>query len=209
MYLKENREVFTKEAGKKVTEVTKLAAERWKALSSEAKAPYEKQYADVQEQYKKDLDAFLTAGGEKQQRGAKRKGRGGGDGEAAGRGRGRGRAKADPAAPKKLVGGAYGCFIEKHREAFTKELGKGGPAVAKLASERWKALSDAEKKEYEDRYQEKKKEYEEAKKAYDAGGAAGAAASATTSTHVEEAAEAEEGEGDEGQDDNEADEDGK
>jgi len=72
-------------------------------------------------------------------------------------------AKAE--APKKPVGGAYGVFTNEKRDEFKKQAASagdksfGGPA--KLASAAWKALSDAEKAPYQQKY-------EEAKAAHDA-----------------------------------------
>lgn len=183
-----------KEAGNKMPMVSKIAGERWKALSQDAKAPYEKKYKEAQEKYTEEIKAFTEAGGEK--RGIKRKGRG------EGKGRGGKKEKADPAAPKKIVGGAYGCFMEKNREAFTKEVGKKEGVnpnieVTKLCSQKWKALSDAEKKPFEEIYQAKKKAYEEATKVYKAAGGAAASGGATATADAgEEGDDAEDGEED-------------
>merc|ERR1719215_1498685 len=157
IYLSENRAKLIKElpeGASKVTAVGKLAGDRWKAMSNDDKAPYEKKYAAAKAAYDKDMKAFLDAGGVKQ--GKKRKGK---DSKP--------KKEKDPDKPKKPVGGAYGCFLEKMRPEFAKQCtGKAASAVSKMAGEKWKTLSATEKKPYEDAYAKKKKEYEEAMKAY-------------------------------------------
>ena len=98
--------------------------------------------------YDADMNAFTDAGG-----GIKRKA----DTQAT----------KDPAAPKKPVGGGFGCFLAQNRAAFSKDV-KGQPvaAVTKLASKKWKHLSEDEKKVYQEEYEIKQAEYEQAKKLY-------------------------------------------
>ena len=73
----------------------------------------------------------------------------------------------DPDAPKRPAGGAFGCFLAKNRAAFTKECeGQPVTAVTKLASAKWKALGDDEKKIFEEEYKAKMEAYQEAMKAY-------------------------------------------
>jgi len=123
-------------AGKPVTAVSKLGAERWQALGEAEKAVYQKQYEEAKAKYEEDMKAFLEAGGEK--KGAKKNGKA--DGPA--------KRKKDAEAPKRPAGGAFGCFLEKNREAFTKEVaGQPVTAITKLASAKWKALSEPPKSE--------------------------------------------------------------
>jgi len=64
-FMSENRAAFAKEcAGKPVSAVAKLASERWKTLGEAEKAKFQKKFDIVNEQYAKDLEAFLAAGGE-------------------------------------------------------------------------------------------------------------------------------------------------
>jgi len=75
--------------------------------------------------------------------------------------------KKDPQAPKWPAGGAYQCWLAKHRDAFNKECeGKGVTAICKLAGERWKELSVEERKPFEEEYEAKKAVYHEAMKHY-------------------------------------------
>ena len=75
--------------------------------------------------------------------------------------------KKDPEAPKKPAGGAYGVFLAKHRADFAKDCqGQPATAVTKIASGKWKALSEEEKKSYEAEYKVKLEAYQEAMKAY-------------------------------------------
>lgn len=144
--------------GKPATAVVKVASERFKALDDASRKQYEEKYEQAKQQYEKDMAAFLAAGGEK--KAVKRKSSGD-DAKVAKK------QKKDPAAPKKPVGGAFGCFTNKNRAEFAKECeGKPVTAVTKLAAERWKELSDADKKAYEDEYAAKKAAYDEAMKSY-------------------------------------------
>jgi len=162
-FLAEKRGEFMKQcAGKPISEVTKLGGAQWKALSEAKQAPYKKKFVEAQAKYKKDLEAFIAAGGVKTKgaaalRAEKRKAKEGGK-KAAGK---------DPNRPKKPAGGAFGCFLDANRQAFIKET-KGQPitAVTKLASVRWKTMSDKAKAPFEQAYQKKKAAYEEAMKSY-------------------------------------------
>ena len=154
-WLAEHRAELQKEVGpgKPASEVAKLAGARYKTLSEDTKAVYQKKFEAAKVKYEADMAAFLEAGGEKKS--TKRKAEKSS------------KPKKDPAAPKKPAGGAFGCFLSKNRAAFTEEC-KGQPvtAVTKLASDRWKALSEDEKKIYQADYEAKKAEYEEAMKSY-------------------------------------------
>merc|ERR1712238_464421 len=78
------------------------------------------------------------------------------------------RAKKDPNAPKRPVGGAYGVFLAENRAKIVSSLPKDHKMtdVAKAAGVQWKALSDAVKKPYEDKYQKKQAEYIKALEVY-------------------------------------------
>jgi hypothetical protein len=55
--------------------------------------------------------------------------------------------------PKKPVGGAFGVFVSEKRPEFTKKCeGQPVSAVSKMAGETWKAMGDAEKKPYQEKY---------------------------------------------------------
>ena len=154
-WLAEHRAELQKEVGpgKPACEVAKLAGVRFKALSEDTKAIYQKKFEEAKAKYDADMAAFLEAGGEKKS--IKRKAE-----KSAKR-------KKDPAAPKKPAGGAFGCFLAKNRATFTEEC-KGQPvtAITKMASDRWKKLSEEDKKVYQEDYEAKRAEYEEAMKSY-------------------------------------------
>merc|ERR1719159_2146302 len=98
------------------------------------------------------MEAFLAAGGEK--KATKRKGD---DGDQ--------KPKKDPDAPKRPAGGAYGQFLAQNRAAFAKQCeGKPVTAVTKLASEKWKQLSEKDKQPFEKEYKAKMAAYQEAMK---------------------------------------------
>jgi hypothetical protein len=73
--------------------------------------------------------------------------------------------------PKKATGGAFGQFLSEQRPALIKECtGKPITAVAKLASERFKALDASSKSKYEAMYQTAKSKYEKDMAAFLAAG---------------------------------------
>lgn len=73
--------------------------------------------------------------------------------------------------PKKVTGGAFGRFLAEQRAALTEECkGKPATAVVKLASERFKALGEAERKLYDDKYRGAVKQYEKDMEAFLAAG---------------------------------------
>mmetsp|Transcript_9415 Transcript_9415/g.17192 ORF Transcript_9415/g.17192 Transcript_9415/m.17192 type:complete len:257 (+) Transcript_9415:84-854(+) len=152
-YMAEHRAALLKEtSGKPATASIKLGSERFKALSESERQKYQQQYEEAKQQYEKDLAAFNASGGE--MKAIRRKGK-------------KEKKEKDPNKPKKPTGGAFGCFLAKNRTAFQKECpGKPVSDVAKIASERWRSLSDADKKPFESEYQEKKTAYEVAMKDY-------------------------------------------
>ena len=70
--------------------------------------------------------------------------------------------KKDPDAPKRPAGGAYGVFLAQHRADFAKDCqGQPATAVAKIASAKWTALGEDEKKSYEEEYKVKMEAYQD------------------------------------------------
>ena len=123
----------------------------WKTMSPGEKAPWEKQFQNALHAYNlwKASDSFMKPEGVKQ---------------------GDGRKTKDKEAPKKPVGGAYGIYFNENRVEITKEapgLGyEGFGAAAKVASSRWKAMSEADKQLYQDKFLAKQKEYKSAMASY-------------------------------------------
>jgi len=157
----EKRAEFTKLCkGKPVTEVSKMMSESWKKLSEKEKEPYQKQYEVAKAKFEKDMAAFLASGGVKQKgaaalRSEKRKAK-------------EGKKKKDPNAPKRPAGGAYGVFLAENRQKIVKSLPAGHKItdVAKAAGEQWKALPEAAKKPYEEKYQKLMGEFRKAMEEY-------------------------------------------
>jgi len=153
-YMAEHRTALLKEtAGQAATASIKIGSERFKALGEAEKTKYQKLYEEAKQKYEKDMAAFLAGGGqvaERKKKGDKKE-----------------KKQKDPNKPKKPTGGGFGCYLEKHRQALTRECeGKPITAVSKLAGERWKALSAEEKKPFEAEYATKKAAYEKAMKDY-------------------------------------------
>jgi len=160
-FVAEKRSEFqAKCAGQPITAVTKMAGQAWGALSEAAQQPYKVKFVEAQKKYEVDMAAFLAAGGEKQKGAAalrteKRKAK-----------EGTLKKQKDPDAPKRPAGGAYGCFMAANRAEFTKLCPGSMTGVAKLAGEKWKAASAAEKEKYEKEYKSKADAYQEAMKSY-------------------------------------------
>lgn len=161
-FTSEKRAEFMEQCkGKPACEVSKLAGVAWKKLTPEQQAPYQLKYEAAKKKFEEDMAAFLAAGGVKQKgtmalRAEKRKAK-----------EGKKKKEKDPNAPKKPVGGAYGCYLAKHREAITKECaGKPVTEISKLAGERWKKLTAAEKEPFEKEYAAKNEEYKKAMESY-------------------------------------------
>lgn len=160
-FLAEKRQEFTaKCTGQPISAVTKLAGESWRALSEAEQASYKKTFEEAQTRYKADMEAFVAAGGVKCKgaaalRSERRKAK-----------EGMLTKQKDPDAPKRPVGGAYGCFLAANRAEFQKECPGSITGVAKIAGEKWKALSAAEKEGYESEFARKTAAYQEAMKSY-------------------------------------------
>ena len=139
-FMIEKRAEFTKQLqGKPVSEVAKLGGSIWKAMSEADKAPYLKKFEDAKAKYEKDFAAFIAAGGVKTKgvkalRSEKRKAKAAKQ------------AKKDPLKPKKPAGGAYGCFLAKHRPAFMKDLKLASAKTALKAFEQADGKAVAAKK---------------------------------------------------------------
>ncbi|KAL4992133.1 high mobility group box domain-containing protein [Aspergillus falconensis] len=79
------------------------------------------------------------------------------------------RRKKDPNAPKRGLS-AYMFFANDNREKVREENpGITFGQVGKMLGEKWKSLSDKERKPYEDKAAADKKRYEDEKAAYKAG----------------------------------------
>ncbi|KAL6235569.1 Non-histone chromosomal protein 6 [Aspergillus navahoensis] len=79
------------------------------------------------------------------------------------------RKKKDPNAPKRGLS-AYMFFANDNREKVREENpGISFGQVGKMLGERWKSLSDKDRKPYEDKAAADKKRYEDEKAAYKAG----------------------------------------
>jgi hypothetical protein len=157
IFLSEKRPEYTKACAGHQQEISKMAGGAWKKLSDKQKAPYQTKYEEAKAQFDKGMAAFLEAGGEKI-KGAralaseKRKAKSG-------------KKVKDANAPKKLGGSGFGVFLAENRATITKSLPAGHRlprsqvAVAKAAGAQWKALSDAMKKSFQDKFAKKQEEY--------------------------------------------------
>merc|ERR1719330_293165 len=164
IFLSENREAIQKEMGtKNIGVIGKQGGERWKKLSEQQKAPYEKKAKDAKAAYESALEKFKAGGGvvgkrRQEKADAKREKEGGK----------RRKREKDPNAPKKPQT-AYWMWMNDNRDALTKELGtKDVTAVGKLAGERWRALDAKLKAPFEKKAKDLKDAYDKALKEYKA-----------------------------------------
>jgi high mobility group protein B2 len=131
-YCKEKRPEFKKEHPKaSFSELGKICGEQWKSLSDEDKKPFEKMHDDDKIRYEKEKeDAGETEDDSKQ----KKK-----------------RAKKVAGQPKK--GKSAFVFFGEDKRKEMKEQGKTAPfaEMGKIIGDAWKALSDDEKKPYQDK----------------------------------------------------------
>mmetsp|Transcript_40791 Transcript_40791/g.105440 ORF Transcript_40791/g.105440 Transcript_40791/m.105440 type:complete len:201 (+) Transcript_40791:88-690(+) len=159
LWLGENRESLTKEAGSgKGSAVGKLAGQKWKTMSEAAKKPYEKKAEALKQEYEQKMADFVAAGGVKGKRRAEKA-----EAKAAkGSKKARKEARAASGQPKKPPTG-YWLYLKENREAIEKAAGSKKPTlVASLAGKKWKAMSDAQKKPFEDKAAMAKVEYQKA-----------------------------------------------
>jgi len=159
IWLSESRDALTKEAGSaKGSVVGKLAGEKWKAMSAEAKKPFEERAAELKSTYDKAMEEFKNAGGQVGKRRLEKS-----EGK---------QAKADKKAKKDAQRSEgkptrppspYWLWLGENREALAKEAGSTKPpVVAKLASEKWKAVSEEDKKPFEAKATELRAAYDKA-----------------------------------------------
>jgi len=159
LWLGENRESLTKEAGSgKGSAVGKLAGQKWKTMSEAAKKPYEKKAEALKQEYEQKMADFVAAGGVKGKRRAEKA-----EAKAAkGSKKARKEARAASDQPKRPPSG-YWVYSQENREVIEKEAGtKKLTLVASLAGKKWKAMSDAQKKPFEDKAAMAKVEYQKA-----------------------------------------------
>ncbi|CAK0813917.1 unnamed protein product [Prorocentrum cordatum] len=166
IWLSESRDALTKEAGSaKGSVVGKLAGEKWKAMSAEARKPFEDRAAELKSAYEKAMEEFKSAGGQVGKRRLEKS-----EGKKA-KAEGK-QAKADKKAKKDARASSgkpsrppspYWLWLGENREALAKEAGSTKPpVVAKLASEKWKAVSEEDRKPFEVKAAELRAAYDKA-----------------------------------------------
>ena len=166
-FLAKNRPLFAKECegkmGKSMTAIAKLAGTRWKELGAEEREPFNAEYKAKKAAYDEAKKVYMPSR-KVAERAANGRQKHGKAAKAAQQGRKKnGRQHNDSAAPKKPVGGAYSCFVAKHRLEFAKEC-KGKPVteISKLAGIKWKELDDKEKSVFQAEFDTKMTAYKAA-----------------------------------------------
>ena len=154
---------FRKEINsKKLRDVIKVQAERWKTLPASEKSKYQKAAADLQSQYKQDMKSFKEAGGFVGHKRAENKDKKAATAEKLAR------READADRPKQPPSGAYGLYRSKYFAETWQSLPAGSSRGAwfSIVSARWKALNEDEKIVYEKEYQELVAKYKVAMKTW-------------------------------------------
>jgi len=162
VFMSENRPKFLEACKGKTGKCAaiKMGGEAWKSISEAEKAQFQEKYEAKMAQFKKDMAAFIEAGGEKTKgaQGLRRERKRAKEGKA-----------KDANATRKPTGGGFGVFLAENRATITKKCA-GLPAVAvtKEASTQWQALSDEAKKPFQDKFLIKMEEYKAASEEYKA-----------------------------------------
>jgi len=137
--------------------VSKRAAERWREMTADDKAPYDSQAAAMKKEYEAAVAEFLAQGGTPKKR----------------------KCRTEEQTPTKLDGPpqplrpktAFFCFLDSARAALAEELGSAkGSLVVKAAAQRWNALSDELKAPFEQQAADLRRTYEEDVASFLAGG---------------------------------------
>jgi len=159
IWLSENREALTKEAGSaKGSVVGKLAGEKWKTLSESAKQPSVKKATEARAAYELAMEEFKAAGGESGKRRQEKKDAKDAK-EAKHDKKAKKKAKQNSGAPKRPPS-AYWLWQVENRELLIKEAGTNKiPVLGKLAGEKWSKLPAAQKEPFEKRAEEAKAKY--------------------------------------------------
>merc|ERR1719210_3192296 len=133
-------------------------------MTAAEKAPYEKKAADAKKTFDQALEEFKAQGGIA---GSRRKEKADARKDLLDkRAKKRARMERDADKPKKPQT-AYWLWLGANRAALVKEAGTAaGPAVAKLAGEKWNSLDAKLKAPFEEQAIEKKAEYDKALKEY-------------------------------------------
>uniref|UniRef100_A0A7S4SZI9 HMG box domain-containing protein n=2 Tax=Alexandrium monilatum TaxID=311494 RepID=A0A7S4SZI9_9DINO len=150
LWYNEHRQAITTELGtNQVSAAAKVAGERWKALSEEEKAPFEKRVAELKAEYDRAMSDFVARGGVPKRRGKK------------------GQQPGSSQRQKQLkrpVGGAYGQFLRSQKEEIKRSMTGDVQAgdVSREAERRWRDLGEEAKRGYQERFNQKMGEYKAA-----------------------------------------------
>lgn len=127
--------------------LAKLAGQRWKELSDTAKKPFEEQAAADKERYQRELASGLTVTPRKSKKEKKKS-----------------KDEKDPNKPKR-ANSAYLYFSADFRKSKDAQ-GVKHTDIMKLAAQKWKDLSDSEKKKYFDMEKKDKDRYKKEMESY-------------------------------------------
>eukprot|EP00419_Tripos_fusus_P022777 CAMPEP_0172712436 /NCGR_PEP_ID=MMETSP1074-20121228/61097_1 /TAXON_ID=2916 /ORGANISM="Ceratium fusus, Strain PA161109" /LENGTH=206 /DNA_ID=CAMNT_0013536363 /DNA_START=49 /DNA_END=669 /DNA_ORIENTATION=- len=159
MWLGENRQKITSELGPcKGNLVSKAAGDKWRAMSDAEKVPWVKKAEINKNEYAKQLQEFIQNGGKKGQR-RKEKVQAMENPKRARKEKNRNlKASGKPSRPQN----AYWLWLSENRPKLMAEVGSGKVGkVGKLAGERWKMISAADKVPYEKEAEKRKQKYAE------------------------------------------------
>jgi len=135
----------------------KVLGERWAAMAEEEKQPYNDEAATAKAKYNEEMEAYRKtdsyAKHQEELQNFKM--------NSAGKKKKKAKIPKDANAPKKPQT-AYFLWLTENRERIKQENPdvKAGPAIVKLAGSKWAAMTDDQKKPYQERAVEAKKQYE-------------------------------------------------
>merc|ERR1719511_5846 len=137
MFLAENRLSIAQEAASnKASAVGKLAGEKWKKMTAEQKAPFEKRADEAKKAHEKAIEEYKAQGGQVGKRRQEKQ-----EAKDAKASKAARKANQDPNKPKKPPT-AYWMWMGENRLALMVESGKDVTKCSRLAGERWRGLSD-------------------------------------------------------------------
>jgi len=159
-YLKERRPDLKKEQPNlKPTEFVTTMADEWKAFSSDKKQKYEKMANKDKERYQKEMANYKAPENSSSSDDESPKSK---------KGKGKGKKKEkDPNAPKRPMTPYFIYLGEQRANAKKDNANAGVTQLAKILSEKWNNMSEAEKKPYKDKHEKDKKRYEAEKADYE------------------------------------------
>ena len=147
-------EVKAANPGASITDISKLIGERWKAMSEDDKKPYTDKAEADKARYAREMADYVPPEDASDDEDTPRKAK---------------RAKKDPNAPKRATSSYFFFAGEIRSELRETHPDASMPEISKMIGERWKAMSEDDKKPYNDKAEADKARYAREMAAYRGG----------------------------------------